>query len=451
VLYDALTDIPNRTLLMDRLSQQIAIAKQTKKAGALLYIDIDRFKQINDAIGHARGNDILIEVAKRLSRIAQEGDTIARIGSDEFVLLHAGKAVDIEQAAHDAQLAAHEVMLTMQQPFWHSREAIRLTVSVGIAIFPVFYDDVTTLLTKADTAAARAKTAGRNTSRFFTDDMERDTKGWLTTHNRLLEALANDAFTIAYQPQVQHDGTVIGLEALLRWHDPVLGNVSPTDFVTIAEESGLMLQLSDFVFASVCQQIREWIDAGLGEAIGRVAINISPTQFAHRDFVDYVINHLERTGIPPTAIELEITERILVSDILDARKKVDRLRQLGVRFSIDDFGTGYSSLSYLQQLPIDRLKIDRSFVTEVNKREDQQTIVKAIIELARGLSLEVIAEGVESEDEMHYLLNTGCNEFQGFFFLPPKEQYRPHRYLEAYIRRQRLPLTASHEEPLTNS
>jgi EAL domain-containing protein (putative c-di-GMP-specific phosphodiesterase class I) len=235
-----------------------------------------------------------------------------------------------------------------------------------------------------------------------------------------LEALGNDAFTIAYQPLVQQNGKVIGLEALLRWDDPVLGKVSPTEFVTIAEESGLILQLSDFVLSNVCQQIREWMDAGLGEVIGRVAINISPTHFAHRDFVHYVSNHLERTGIPPNAIELEITERALVSDILDTRKKVDRLRQIGIHFSIDDFGTGYSSLSYLQQLPIDRLKIDRSFVTEVNKRQNQQTIVKAIIQLAKGLSLEVIAEGVENEDEMRYLLNTGCSEFQGFYFSRPK-------------------------------
>ncbi|MGD8908387.1 MAG: EAL domain-containing protein, partial [Chromatiales bacterium] len=420
VLYDALTDIPNRTLLTDRLSQQIAIAKQTQKIGALLYIDIDRFKQINDAIGHAQGDNILTEVAKRLNEIVQKGDTIARIDSDEFVLLQAAKALSTEQAAHDAQLAAYDVMLALEQPYWVNGEAIRLTASIGIAIYPGTDDDVTAVLSKADTAAARAKSAGRNTSRFFTDDMERDTKGWFSIHNRLLEALANDTFTMAYQPLVRQNGKVIGLEALLRWEDPVLGKVSPTEFVTIAEESGLILQLSDIVLSKVCQQIREWMDAGLGETIGRVAINISATLFAHKDFVVYVSNHLERTGIPPNAIELEITERALVSDILDTRRKVDRLRQIGVHFSIDDFGTGYSSLSYLQQLPIDRLKIDRSFITEVNKRQNQQTIVKAIIQLAKGLSLEVIAEGVESEDEMRYLLDTGCSEFQGYYFSYPK-------------------------------
>lgn len=419
VLNDALTDLPNKKLLLDRLTQQLAAARHTDQLATLLYIDIDLFKQINDALGHDRGDDILIEVANRLKSITQEGDTVARIGSDEFVLLRANEPVTIEQIAHSAQLTADEIMLILDQPFRFDGDSTRLTVSIGITIFPSADEDAATILSQADTAATNAKEAGRNTTRFFKTAMERNTREWLMIHNRMLEALANDTFTLVYQPKVGPKGQLVGLEALLRWHDAELGVVSPAQFVPIAEQSGLIMPLSEFVLASACRQIRAWYDAGLGNTIGHVAVNISPAHFSDKNFVSYVLQHIEQSGIPAHALELEITERTLVDDIADTREKVLALREQGVRFSIDDFGTGYSSLAYLQQLPLDRLKIDRTFVTDVHAHPDRQTIVEAIILLARGLSIEVIAEGVENESELNYLLNAGCREFQGYYFFRP--------------------------------
>jgi diguanylate cyclase (GGDEF)-like protein/PAS domain S-box-containing protein len=419
VLYDPLTDLPNKRLFLDRLQQQLAIAKNNNQISALLYIDIDRFKNINDAMGYDTGDEILAETARRLKYITQEGDTLAHIGSDEFVLLRANDSVDSEHMAHAAQLTADEIMLILEQPFYLGHDTVRLTASIGIAIFPLGDENASTILAQADTAVADAKRAGRYTTRFFKTEMEQTTKGWLLIHNRMLEALAHDHFTLAYQPKVERSGRLVGIEALLRWDDEQLGQVSPTRFIPIAEQSGLILQINDFVLTQACQQIKQWSDAGLLDVFGRVAVNISSTQFNNRDFVTYILEHIQRAGIDANTLELEITERTLVTDTAHIRDKLMTLRELGIHFSIDDFGTGYSSLAYLQQLPLDRLKIDRAFISGVDKLTDQQNIVEAIILLAKGLAIDVIAEGVETKDEMNYLLKAGCHEFQGYHFYHP--------------------------------
>ncbi|MES9971972.1 MAG: EAL domain-containing protein [Candidatus Thiodiazotropha sp.] len=421
VLYDPLTDLPNKHLFLDRLKQQLAIARTNHQISALLYIDIDRFKQINDAMGHDSGDEILVEIARRLKYITQEGDTLAHIGSDEFVLLRANDSVDADHMAHIAQLAADEIMLILEQPFYLERNTVRITASIGIAIFPLANENASTILGQADTAVANAKQAGRYTTRFFKTEMEQTTKSWLLIHNRLLEALAHDGFTLVYQPKVERDCNFIGVEALVRWEDEELGIVSPEDFIPIAEQSGLILQINDYVLTHACRQMKRWSKAGLIQAIGRIAINISPSQFNNNNFVTYILEHISRAGIEPNTIELEITERTLLSDTDEIRKKLLALRELGIRFSIDDFGTGYSSLAYLQQLPLDRLKIDRNFIANVDKKSDQQRIVEAIILLAKGLAIDVIAEGVETADEMSYLLQAGCHEFQGYHFYRPMD------------------------------
>ncbi len=418
-LNDPLTDLPNKSLLLDRLNQQLAAARHSGQMGTLFYIDIDRFKQLNDGLGHNNGDEILIETARRLKSIVQEGDTVARISSDEFVLLRANDDIGAEHMAHIAQLNADELMLILEQPYRLEHENVRITASIGIAIFPMADEDADTILSQADTAVSSAKEAGRHATRFFETEMENTTRNWLTIHNRMLEALSAEAFTLVYQPKVTPDGNIIGLEALLRWHDEELGDVSPADFVPVAEQSGLIAQLSEFVLATACGQVKMWCDEGLGETFGHIAINISPAQFSEKNFVDYVLGYIWRSGISASDLELEITERTLIDDISDTRDKVLALRAQGVRFSIDDFGTGYSSLAYLQQLPLDRLKIDRAFVSGVDSNSDQQTIVEAIILLAQGLGIAVIAEGVESAAELEYLLQAGCHEFQGYHFHRP--------------------------------
>jgi diguanylate cyclase (GGDEF)-like protein/PAS domain S-box-containing protein len=418
-LYDSLTNLPNKRLFLDRLEQQIASAKHNKQISALLYIDIDRFKQINDAMGHDNGDKILIETAHRLQYVTEEGDTLAHVGSDEFTLLLANHVIDAEEMAHRAQIIADEVMLILQQPYYLDHNSVRLTVSIGIALFPLDDESASSILAQADTAVASAKQEGRYTTRFFKSEMEQATKGWLLIHNRMLDALANDAFSLAYQPKVEQNGRVIGIEALLRWKDDDLGVVKPVDFIPIAEQSGMIKQISKFVINQVCAQIKLWLDAGLTEAFGRVAINISPTQFSDKDFVNSILESINRAGIPATTLELEITERTIVDNSSAIKQKLSTLREHGIHFSVDDFGTGYSSLAYLQQLPLDRLKIDRAFITDVDKIHDRQSIVDAIILLAKSLTMDVIAEGVETEEEMNYLLLAGCREFQGYHFHQP--------------------------------
>jgi diguanylate cyclase (GGDEF)-like protein/PAS domain S-box-containing protein len=419
VLYDALTNLPNKRLFLDRLEQQILAARTNKQISSLLYVDIDRFKQINDAMGHDNGDKILIETANRLKYITQDGDTLAHIGSDEFTLLLTNHNISIEDMAHIAQITADEIMLILQQPYYLEHDSVRLTASIGITLFPFGDEDASSILAQADTAVASAKQEGRFTTRFFKTEMEHATKGWLLIHNRMLDALANNAFSIAYQPKVEQHGHLVGIEALLRWKDDNLGEVKPVDFIPIAEQSGLIQQLNNFVISRVCKQIKVWADAGLINAAGRIAINISPTQFNDKNFVNYILEHINQAGIPANILELEITERTLVDNTTNIKDKVLSLREHGIHFSVDDFGTGYSSLAYLQQLPLDRLKIDRAFITDVDKIHDQQSIVDAIILLARSLAMDVIAEGVETEEELNHLLKAGCKEFQGYHFHRP--------------------------------
>jgi diguanylate cyclase (GGDEF)-like protein/PAS domain S-box-containing protein len=419
VLYDPLTDLPNKRLFLDRLEQQLVAARSNNLIAALIYIDIDRFKQINDAMGHSSGDEILVETARRLKYISQEGDTIAHIGSDEFVVLMANHSVNANIMAQSAQLVADEIMLILEQPYFLEQDTVRITACIGITIFPLANESTSTILAQADTAVASAKQSGRYTTRFFKSEMEQTTKGWLKIHNRMLETLAHDAFTLVYQPEVDQHNHLIGIEALLRWEDKKLGTVKPNDFIPLAEQSGLILQVNDFVLTQVCKQIKAWSDTGLMDSHIRVAVNISPIQFNNRDFIDYMLNHIYQAGIDANTIELEITERTLVQDTPSIRDTLHTLREHGIRFSIDDFGTGYSSLAYLQQLPLDRLKIDRAFITNVDKINDRQSIVEAIILLAKGLSLDVIAEGVETQEEINFLLKTGCRAFQGYYFHRP--------------------------------
>jgi diguanylate cyclase (GGDEF)-like protein/PAS domain S-box-containing protein len=411
--YDALTGLPNRTLLQDRLTKALASARRRKDKVALLFLDLDRFKDINDSLGHSVGDLVLKEVAERLEKWAREQDTVARVGGDEFLIV----LTALKEAA-DAAVAAERLMNTMTAEFVVQGHSLGISCSVGISIFPEHGADCETLIKDADAAMYYAKESGRNNFRFFTKDMNAQAVERLTLENGLRLALDKKQLFLVYQPQIEiATGRIIGLEALLRWQHPELGLVPPDKFIRIAENSGLIMPIGEWVLRTACSQTRKWQDEGLPAV--PVAVNVSAVQFRQENFSKLIDRVLRETGLAPEYLELELTESLLLSNAVVMFSVLRDLRAMGLKLAIDDFGTGYSSLSYLRRFPVGKLKIDRSFIRDVAVNPDDAAITTAIISMAKSLNLKVIAEGVEDEAQVSFLRAHQCDEIQGYYFSKP--------------------------------
>ncbi len=415
--YDELTGLANRSYLLDQLDKELAAARRHDHYSALLFFDLDNFKIINDTLGHSTGDRLLQETSTRLKQLTRVEDTIARLGGDEFVIIASALSSDEEAAAQQARQLAEKLRESLSLPYMLEGHEHHLTLSIGINLFPVGEQSIDDLLKQADTAMYRAKESGRDAISFFQPSMQQATEERFRLQADMRQALALGEFELHYQPQLNEDGRVLGAETLLRWKHPERGFVSPANFIPLAEESGLILDIGDWVLREACAQMRRWRDQGL--ELDTLAINVSPRQFQQKGFVKRVEQIMADSGVDPAHLELELTEGIFVNNIDEVSSKMERLRALGLRFSIDDFGTGYSSLAYLKRLPLDRLKIDQSFVRDITRDDTSALNVEAILALARHLTLEVIAEGVEEEAERRFLLEKGCDNYQGYLFSRP--------------------------------
>jgi diguanylate cyclase (GGDEF)-like protein len=416
--HDALTGLPNRLLLKDRLSLAMAHAKRNNMMLAVLLLDLDRFKLINDTLGHAAGDTLLQLIAGRLTGTLREDDTVARQGGDEFLLL-LPEIVKIEDAAKLAQKLLEQI----RQPLSVHGHELYVTTSIGMVLYPNDGRDIETLLKNADTAMYRAKEQGRNNYQLYTPTMNARAFERLTLENSLRRALERNEFTVYYQPKVDlRSRKAVGAEALVRWNHPELGLIMPGDFISAAEDTGLIVPIGEWVLRTACAQNKAWQNAGYPPL--RVAVNLSARQFQLRNLVQTVAEILKETGLEPRWLELEITESIAMQNAEFTVKTLNELKDMGIQISIDDFGTGYSSLSYLKRFPINKLKIDKTFVREINTDHDNAAIASAVIVLGQSLNLGVIAEGVETIEQLNFLKDQHCDEIQGFLFgrpLPPAE------------------------------
>jgi diguanylate cyclase (GGDEF)-like protein/PAS domain S-box-containing protein len=411
--YDALTGLPNRTLFQDRLTKELASARRRKDKVALLFLDLDRFKDINDSLGHSVGDLLLKEVAERLRTWGREQDTVARLGGDEF-LITLTQVKDVP----DVAIAAERLMDAMTAGFVIQGHSLNVSCSIGISIFPEHGANCETLIQNADAAMYSAKADGRDNFRFFTEDMNAQAVERLTLESSLRSALAKEQLFLMYQPQMDiATGRITGLEALLRWQHPELGLVPPDRFIRIAENSGLIVPIGEWVLRTACSEARKWQDEGFSPVT--VAVNVSAIQFRQESFGEVIRKVLHETGLPPQNLALELTESLLFTNADLMLSVIQELKAIGVTLAIDDFGTGYSSFSYLRQFQISKLKIDRSFIRNVAANPDDAAITAAIISMAKSLHLKVIAEGVEDEAQMAFLRAHQCDEIQGYYFSKP--------------------------------
>jgi diguanylate cyclase (GGDEF)-like protein/PAS domain S-box-containing protein len=416
--YDPLTQLPNRRLLLDRLQQAITASARSGREGALLFIDLDNFKTLNDTLGHDKGDLLLQQVAQRLSDSVREGDTVARLGGDEFVVMLEGLDVSPEEAAPQAQSVGEKILVALNEPYLLGNHKHHSTPSIGVTLFGGNQDTVDELLKRADFAMYQSKAAGRNTLRFFDPQMQAVVTARAGLEEELRHGLSEDQFLLYYQPQVDGAGRMTGVEALVRWQHPQRGMVPPGEFIPLAEDSGLILPLGHWVLRTACGQLAAWASRPeMAHLV--VAVNVSARQFKLPNFVEEVMAILDSTGARPPQLKLELTESMLLSDVEDIITKMTELKANGVGFSLDDFGTGYSSLTYLKRLPLDQLKIDQSFVRDVLTDPNDAAIAKAIITLGQSLGLAVIAEGVETEGQRDFLARHGCNAYQGYLFGRP--------------------------------
>ena len=416
--YDPLTTLPNRRLLQDRLHQGMAASKRNGLHGALIFIDLDNFKTLNDTLGHDLGDLLLVEVAKRLQHSVREGDTVARLGGDEFVIMLAGLHPVAEEAAAQAEAVGHNIVNALNPPFRVGKHDMRSTPSLGIALFKGHEYSVDELMKRADLAMYQAKAAGRNTLRFFDPEMQAGINARLAMENELFRAIENEEFALYYQPQTNMDGQITGIEALIRWHNPQRGLVMPGEFIPVAEETGQILPISHWVLMQACQQVLAWQQHPLLSQLS-LAVNVSARQFRLPMFVEEIRNLIRHSGIDPARLRLELTESALLANINDTIVKMSALQGMGIRFALDDFGTGYSSLAYLKKLPLDQVKIDRSFVRNLLVDADDAALCRAIITLGHSLDLKIIAEGVETDSQRDFLQAHGCHFAQGHLFARP--------------------------------
>ena len=417
--HDILTGLPNRSLLQDRLRLAITTARRHQYIGALLFIDLDDFKKINDSLGHPTGDEVLKELANRFTANLRDEDTVARLGGDEFVVILPYLSADIEEADQKALGFAEKLLDLVSLPHHILGHELQVTASIGMVLFPDAAESADSILQFADTAMYQAKARGRANITRFTAEMTTKASRQLSLENQLRNALNNEEYLLYVQPQYNYQNRLIGAEILLRWNSPTIGLVSPTEFIPILESTGMVFQVGEWVIRRACQQIKLWLDQEIWQDGLTLAVNISPRQFRRPQFVNEVSDILQETDIPQRHLEIEITEGMVIHNIEEIVEKLNHIRELGVMVSIDDFGMGYSSLSYLKKLPIDTLKIDQSFIRDLPNDLDDAAIVTAIIAMAKQLNLRVIAEGVEAKQQINFLHENDCLEFQGYYFSKP--------------------------------
>ncbi len=442
--YDQLTGLPNRQLLQDRLQQAVLACTRNQCQGAVMFIDLDNFKTLNDSYGHDKGDLLLQQVALRLTGSIRQTDTVARWGGDEFVVLLEGLDSDIRMAASQAEAVGEKLLATLKRPYDLSGYQYLSTSSIGVALFNAQDRSSHELLKHADLAMYRAKAAGRNVIRFFDPTMQTAISSQMGLEADFRASMEGEAFSLVYQPQVTRDGRVTGVEALIRWLHPQRDQVPPYEFIPLAEETGLIVQLGRWVLEAACAQLAAWsrdpLTAGL-----TMSVNISAREFRHNDFVANVIEILKQSGANPSLLKLELTESVLLEDTQDAVEKMMALQAHGLTFSLDDFGTGYSSLSYLKRLPLHQLKIDRSFVNDVPNDPQDVAISQAIIALGQNLGLSVIAEGVETQEQLRFLNENGCDAYQGFLLSKPIKADDLHAFMTAWLASKGLGERKFHE------
>lgn len=411
--HDFLTDLPNRLLFTDRVTQALSAAKRKRTKAAILFFDVDHFKKVNDSLGHDVGDQLLKLLSYQLKLCLRGSDTISRQGGDEFIIL----LPEIKDGFVAAEIA-QKILETTKKPLMINEHEIFVSGSVGIAIYPDDANNVDDLIKNADAAMYHAKNSGRNNFQFFTQQMSERVAIQLSLENNLKRAIANQEFVLYYQPKLSiQTGEIVSAEALIRWRNPGLGLVMPDRFIPVAEDSGLIKSIGEWVLFSVCNQIRAWQDASL--SLIPVAINVSAVELRQTGYMQQVAKILLQTGVSPEFLELEVTERIAIEGHAEGIKDLTELNELGIKISVDDFGTGYSSLSYLKRLPISTIKIDKSFIRDINIDANDEAIVIAIIKMAQSLGLKVIAEGVETQQQLDFLKRYDCDEAQGYLFSPP--------------------------------
>jgi diguanylate cyclase (GGDEF)-like protein/PAS domain S-box-containing protein len=416
--YDPLTNLPNRRLLMDRLDQAMAACQRHQRLGALQFIDLDNFKTINDTYGHDKGDLLLMQVAARLIACVRDGDTVARLGGDEFVVMLEDLSHNPAEAATQAEAVGRKIMLALNETYAIRQLSFHSTPSMGITLFGLQEENLEEPLKRADVAMYQAKAAGRNTIRFYDPRMQAMVAERAALEHDLRLALQQRQFELHYQPQVRRGGLVTGVEALLRWRHPVRGMVMPGEFITLAEETGLIVPLGEHVLELACRQLAQWAGQP-GMAHLTLSLNVSTRQFQQDNFVAQVLGALERSGAPPQRLKLELTESLLIASVDEVIARMDAIKARGVGFALDDFGTGYSSLSYLKRLPLDQLKIDQGFVRDILVDPNDAAIARMVIVLAESLGLEVMAEGVETVEQQQALQAQGCHAYQGYLYSRP--------------------------------
>ncbi len=411
--HDQLTLLPNQRLFKDRMEMAIANASRRGAMLGVMFIDLDRFKLINDTYGHAEGDELLKVVATRINNCMRSGDTVARKGGDEFTVM-----LPYLSYTEDAEIIARKILDVLNSPFFINDQECHITASIGIALYPRDGENIGTLLKHADIAMYRVKASGKNDFSFFAPEMEVSYRNRFVLENEMLGAIKNSQLELYYQPQVRTSKLeIVGFEALVRWHHPVYGLLNPGAFIEIIEESGLIDSLTTWVMENACRQLKKWHSQGLNNL--RVAVNVSPHEFERSDIVGRILNLLDKYELPPGSLEIEITEKILLHDSQQVIEKMQALRERGVLISIDDFGTCYSSLNYLRQFPVNTIKIDRSFVCDLSEQHHTSPIIPAIIGIARGFGLHLVTEGVETEYQFLALKALGCDDMQGYYFSMP--------------------------------
>ena len=439
--FDALTGLPNRRLLLDRLQQALATSARSQNHGAVLFVDLDNFKMLNDSRGHELGDLLLIDVAKRLRDCVRAEDTVSRLGGDEFVVILEDLSGELEQSLAQTRAVGEKILEAINQPYMLQELEHHNSSSIGISLFCGYEIGIDELLKRSDTAMYQAKGSGRNTLRFFDPAMQAALERHIELETQLRFALPQNQLRVYYQAQVDVERRVFGAEVLLRWEHPKYGLMSPSQFISLAEESGLIIGIGHWVLLSACQQLKNWENTGCAQRI-QLAVNVSARQFRQPDFVADIKHILKLTGANPHLLKLELTESVVLDNIADTVEKMHALREIGVHFSMDDFGTGYSSLAYLKRLPLSQVKIDQSFVHDIAIDPNDAAIVQTIIGMSNTLGLNVIAEGVETESQFDFLRQYGCQLFQGYLFSVPV----PLEDFEEILRADRLLFVADSSE-----
>jgi len=417
--YDALTNLPNRRMILERLNQELSAARRHGTLGALLFLDLDHFKTLNDSMGHAVGDLLLQQMGERLTRLIRKEDTVARLGGDEFVVLLSNLGSNLQTVTAMANNIAQKIHARIGESYQLEESTLSFTSSIGITVFPIANDSADDVLKHADSAMYRAKNKGRNAICFYQPSMQTEADQRLMLEKDLREALISDQFVLYYQPQFNNDGSLVGVEALLRWNHPARGIVAPGEFIALAEEINLIQPMGIWVIKSAVQQYKQWRESGFFTGHEYIAVNVSPKQMQQDNFVGVIADLFESENLPPHCLKLELTESVLLHDIQEVITKMNQLKTIGVTFSMDDFGTGFSSLSYLKRLPFDQIKIDKTFICDVVTDMNDAAIVETIIAMAEHLNLDVIAEGVETREEYEFLQRKGCRNYQGFYFSTP--------------------------------